>query len=608
MKSSIALALSAFAGSALADDVLFSKRHSDMKRQVNDQGQWNVSFFHVNDVHAHLDEFSSSGTDCTEPEEGCYGGYARIKTKVTELKEEHPENLWLNAGDEFQGTLFYSFYGPEKIAETVNDLGFDLMTLGNHEWDGGDDELGQFLENITFPAVSCNVKSENELLKKYIKPYHIFEDKNLAIIGATTEDTPDIANVGDETEFVDPIKEIQKYVDEIRDEYPDVKYIVALTHLGYEVDQELAKETEGLSLIIGGHSHTLLGDMEDAEGDYPTIVENKNGDEVFIVTSYRWGEYMGEINVLYDEEGYIMEYHGAPIHLTNTTKQESELQDQVDAWRGPFEEFAAEVLGETENELVQETCQDGDCLLGQVMADAMLEYRQNQTDSEPPHFALINAGGIRATIDEGDITRGEVLTSFPFGNTIVELNYTGEEVRNILEGLVSGENPETGDEVTSWFQVSKGIKVTYNPDNDVGSRLVSVEVDGEKLDDEEEYRVVTLDFLAGGGDSIFPPESEFATLDTQDEVLVQYIEAHTPLDNELEERVVKTDKQAEDGSDDGSDSGSDGDSDKEEGSDGNQDEEKDSNSEGGDGGNAAGILSVSSWTVLAVGGAALLAL
>jgi 5'-nucleotidase len=516
---------------------------------------------------------------------------------VTELREAHPDNIWFNGGDEFQGTLFYSFYGPEKITLAVNDLGFDIGTLGNHEWDGGDDELGEYLANLTFPIVSCNVKSEQENLKKYIKPYYIFEEKSLAVIGATTEDTPGISSVGNQTQFLDPIEEIQRAVDEIRTT-TDVKYIVALTHLGYDVDQRLAEETEGISLIIGAHSHTLLGDMEDAEGKYPTIVENRNGDEVFIVTSYRWGEYLGDINVLYDQDGKILRYEGAPIHMTNTTEQEPELQEQVDAWRGPFEEFASEVVGTTENVLDQESCQDGDCLLGQVMADAMLEYRLNLTEGSDTQadFCLINAGGVRATIDEGDITRGEVLTSFPFGNAVVELTYTGAEVRSILEGAVSMVNQENDEEITSWFQVSRNIVIEHNPDNDAGSRLVSVTIGDEPLDDERDYRVVTLDFLAGGGDNIFPEESDFATLDLQDEVLIQYFEAHNPLTQDLEERVIITDGQPGDGTNEEEET---------DGGDGGDSEGGDS--EGGDNTpeDAAGMLAAPVWTAMGAVGIAL---
>ncbi|KAF4121911.1 2',3'-cyclic-nucleotide 2'-phosphodiesterase/5'- or 3'-nucleotidase, 5'-nucleotidase family [Geosmithia morbida] len=586
---SLVASLGAFASFAAADDVLYSRRASHLNRRfIDEQGNWNVSFFHINDVHAHLDEFNDSGTDCEEPEEGCYGGYARIKTKVNELKQAHPDHLWLNDGDEFQGTLFYSYYGPEKIAETVNDLGFDIGTLGNHEWDGGDEELGRYIENLTFPIVSCNVKSEYPLLKNNIKNYHIFEDKNLAVIGATTDDTPTISSVGKETKFLDPIEEVQKSIDEIREKYPDVKYIVALTHIGYDVDQELAKKTEGLSLIIGGHSHTLLGDMEDAEGKYPTIVEDKNGDEVFIVTSYRWGEYLGSINVLYDTDGKITAYHGAPIHMTNTTEQDEELQEKIESWRGPFEEFAAEVVGTTDTDLVQETCQDEDCLLGQVMADAMLEYRVNQTegsDSEKPDFALINAGVVRAAISKGNITRGEILTSFPFGNTVVQLTYTGKELLSILEGCVSMVNQETKADISSWFQISDGLVVEYNPDNVAGKRLVSAKVNGEAIVDGQNYEIVTLDFLAGGGDSILVETSDFTTLDAQDQVLVDYVEAHTPLSPKLAKRVVKVDGQASDSDSDDTGSNSD-ETDEVETTDGNQE-------------SSANMIAASMWVAVA---------
>ncbi|KAL5336982.1 Metallo-dependent phosphatase-like protein [Aspergillus crustosus] len=580
MRSSLSLAALAVAGTVVADDYLYSKRLA--KRFVDSDGNYNVSFFHVNDVHAHLDEFSSSGTTCEDPEEGCYGGYARIKTKVNELRDEYPDNLWLNAGDEFQGTLFYQYYGGEKIAETINDLRFDAMTLGNHEWDGGDEALGEFLLNVTFPVVSCNVKSEVKSLNETIKNYHIFKEHQIAVIGATTPTTPGISSVGNTTTFLDPIPEIQKAVWEIRNE-TDINRIVVLSHLGYDEDQKLAAQTEGLSLIIGGHSHTLLGDMEDAQGDYPTIIEDLNGREVFIVTAYRWGEYIGAIDLTFDDDGHALAYHGAPIHMDNSTRQDEELEGRIQEWAEAFADFAAEVLGETDAVLVQDTCQDGDCLLGQVMADAMFEYRFNQTEGtdEEPDLALINAGGVRAEINEGDITRGEVLTAFPFGNAIVELQFSGADLRQVLEGAVSYVNQFTDQEITSWFQVSRGVRIEFNPDNDAGSRLVNVTIGGEAIDDEREYRVVTLDFLAGGGDSIFVSTDDFITLDTQDEVLTQYIEARTPLTPELEERVVTSSGQPSN-----------------EGSEGGEEGEGEGEEEEGPG-DAAGMLAIPAWTALA---------
>ena len=136
----------------------------------------------------------------------------------------------------------------------------------------------------------------------------------------------------------------------------------------------------------------------------------------------------------------------------------------------------------TKNELDQTNCQKGDFrLLGQALADAMLEYRVNQTRGQDsrPDFALINAGGVRATIDAGNITRGEVLTSFPFGNAVVELKYKGSDLRKILEGCVSKVNQFNQKKLSSWFQVSDGIVIEYNPKNEAGSTLVNfTTVDG----------------------------------------------------------------------------------------------------------------------------------
>ncbi|KAI1076656.1 Metallo-dependent phosphatase [Whalleya microplaca] len=523
----------ALVGLASAEDSLYSKRLS--KRFIDADGNYNISFYHVNDVHAHLDQFSSSGTDCTDPSKGCYGGYARIKTVINNTRPEHPDSLLLNVGDEFQGTLFYTFYGGEKIADTLNQLGFDAMTLGNHEFDGGDDQLGNFIKNLTFPIVSANIVSDNEKLNATIKPYHIFEDYQLAVIGVTTDTVPSISNPDNGTLFTDAIAAVQASIDEIR-RTTNITRIAAITHIGYEEDKRLAQETTGLQLIMGGHSHTLLGDMAGAEGKYPTIETNRDGDEVFIVTAYRWGEYLGYIDVTYDPRGKILAYHGAPVHLTNTTKQDEGLQAQIEQWRVPFEKFAAEEVGNAKIVLDQSTCQKKECALGDFVSEAILQYRRDAGSDAA--FGLVNAGGIRATIDAGPITRGEVLTSFPFGNAVVEVQYSGADLWKIFEGLVSSVNQFNQKPVTSFFQVSSGIKVEYNPANAVGQRLVRLTLGGAPVDLNKKYTVATIDFLTGGGDNILQTVDNTVVLDTLDEVLVAYIKKVSPVDFELDGRIA----------------------------------------------------------------------
>jgi 2',3'-cyclic-nucleotide 2'-phosphodiesterase (5'-nucleotidase family) len=222
VSSGVPLALAALAtvSEALAEEALYSSQLS--KRGIDAQGNYNIckfcsstprtsnsrdtAFFHVNDVHAHLDEFSSSGTDCTRPERGCFGGYSRIKSVIEEQRPKYKDSLLLNVGDEFQGTLFYSFYGGEKIAQTINQLGFDAMTLGNHEFDGGEEKLGNFLNNLTFPIVCANLKSANKKVAAKVKPYHIFQEQGLALIGVTTNTTPSISSPDKATVFGDVVE------------------------------------------------------------------------------------------------------------------------------------------------------------------------------------------------------------------------------------------------------------------------------------------------------------------------------------------------------------------------------------------------------------------
>jgi len=310
--SLVAAAALSWAAVSTAEDVLYSKRALE-KRFIDEQGNYNMcksrdrscllqfriiacdiqpankyitAFYHINDVHAHLAEFRSSGVECPDPGRGCFGGYARVKSVIDESRPTHNDSLFLNVGDEFQGTLYYSFYGGEKIAETLNQLGFDGMTLGNHEFDGGDDKLGAFLANLTdIPIISANIQSTHPILNATIKPYHIYEQFGLAVIGVTTPETPSISSPGKGTTFSDPIKAVQDTIEHIK-RTTNITRIAAITHIGYEEDKKLAEGTTGLQLIMGGHSHTLLGDMAGAEGKYPTIAENKDGDEVFIVTAY----------------------------------------------------------------------------------------------------------------------------------------------------------------------------------------------------------------------------------------------------------------------------------------------------------------------------------
>ncbi|TFK35446.1 5'-nucleotidase [Crucibulum laeve] len=535
-------------------DRLISKRYlSTLEKRgsgyANGGNQWNsgkwsngwlknlfnyeISFYHINDVHAHLDEFRSSGSSCTDTTKGCVGGYSRVKSVIQSTRPTKKNSLFLNAGDEFQGTLFYTLFKGEKIAETLNQLGFDAMTLGNHEFDDGDDLLAGFLSNLTFPIISSNIHTENRKLAKSLLPYKVYQKHALAVLAVTTETTATISNPSNQTTFEDPVVAAKRTVKAIKKAYPWIRRIVALTHIGYDKDIELAQSTTDISLIIGGHSHTLLGDEPAAKGKYPTIETNLDGDEVFVVTSYRWGEYLGYIDVEYDLSGKIVRYEGAPFHLTNTTAEEPKLKAQVKDWAKAFSSYASTILGYTQYPLVQSTCQLEECTLGSFTADSMEDYR-------PCDAAIINAGGIRSEIDAGNITLQQSLECFPFGNSVAQLPFTGAQLWDIFEGIVSKKNLANGVAVTSFVQVSRSIRFTYNPTNAVGSKLITLSIKGAPIDLTKTYTINTLDYLATGGDSFWVARSDFATLDTMDEVWADYVRKVTPISYTVDGRIATT--------------------------------------------------------------------
>ena len=368
---------------------------------------------------------------------------------------------------------------------------------------------------------------------KHIQPYKIFKKYDLAVIGVTTETTPGISSPGPGTKFLNVTETIQKTINFIK-ERRLAKRIVAMTHIGYEEDRTLARSTKGLYLIIGGHSHTPLGNFTGSQGPYPTIEKNLDGEEVFVVTAYRWSEYLGALDVSFDKEGRVVNYTGTPIHMTNTTAVDEKLQTQIREWATPFIEYSNQVVGKTDALLDQSTCQQGECNIGDVVSDAVQWYRGTNTDA-----TITNSGGYRASIDAGDITLGEVLTTMPFGNAVVDVAFTGGDLWKVFEGIVSKTSQFDGQIVTSFVQVSKNIKLKYNPAAAVGSRLIELTINDKPLStsDGTVYKISTWDFLANGGDNFWPRQSGFIVLDKQDEVFAAYLKQSGPLTGQLDGRI-----------------------------------------------------------------------
>lgn len=459
---------------------------------------FSLTILHTNDVHAHH-----------EPDGDGAGGAAIQAAVVNQIRDNVDNVLLLDGGDRFTGTLFHTQWQGEDSARIMNAIEYDAMTLGNHEFDNGDDVLAAFVEMLEFPVVTANVNFDaSAVLAGMIDPYTVLEvnGEQVGIIGLVTPDTPEIASPGDELVFdADLVSVTQQYVDELTAQ--GVNKIILVTHIGLSNDMEVAMGTTGLDIIVGGHSHTLLGNAYVAsEAEYPVIVENLEGNPVYIVQAGEYDTYLGRLDVTFDGEGVVTSADGDTIYLSPFITPDPEVETIVAELAAPIEELRAQEIGATATELLvgdRTVCRVEECALGNLITDALIAETGAQ-------IAITNGGGIRANIDAGAITLGEVLTVLPFGNLASTLELTGADVIAALETGVSsitvGEDGVISrDGAAGRFPQVSGLRFSFDPTQEAGSRVVSVEVlndEGvyEPIDPEAVYSVATNDFMRTGGD------------------------------------------------------------------------------------------------------------
>lgn len=491
---------------------------------------FDLSIMHTNDSHAHVE------------------GYPRLFTAVNEIRAEKENSLLLDAGDVFSGTLYFRQY--EGLADLwfMNELGFDAMTLGNHEFDKDSETLANFIKEMNFPMVSSNVTVtgdadleplvKNEIGKPgeggNIYPAMIKEvdGEKVGIFGLTTPDTAFISNPGENVVFEDAVESSTATINMLKEE--GVNKIIALSHLGYSNDLELAEAVDGLDIIVGGHSHTVLEEPVVIEKEEPTV----------IVQAGEYLNLLGLLDVTFNSDGVVTGQSGEVLDLENY-EEDAEALAKVQEYKAPLEELKSEVVGSTEVALdgERQDVRRKETNLGNLIADGMVAKANEFVET---YIGVTNGGGIRASIDAGEITLGEVLTTMPFGNQLVTLDLTGQEILDALEHSVS--RVEGEDAPGEFLQVS-GINFKYDVNKPAGERVWSVEVktaDGfQEIDPAQTYRVATNAFTANGGDGYdmfkqAKEEGRQTDLFLVDfEVFTDYLEQNSPVSPQVENRIVQ---------------------------------------------------------------------
>lgn len=423
-----------------------------------------VRVLHVNDFHGFAEPYKPYG------ESTPWGGAAWLASRVAALRSEKP-TLLLAAGDMIQGNNWANLSQGESVIALMNLMQFDAMTVGNHEFDFGQEVLKRRVFEAGFPVLAANVEGIPSL------PLYTLREVGgvkVAIVGVVTADTPVSTHprnvVG--LRFTPPSDTLAFLAPELR-KWADV--VIGLTHVGFVEDRRLAAKVAGLDLLIGGHSHTRV--------DSPPPVGG-----AVIAQAWEHGKTLGVVDITV-EHGKVTGVVGRLEEIRpDLGSPDPAVAALVEKYQKKVDVILEGEVGVTTVPLDGENVRKRETNLGNLVADIM-------RSTSGADAALINGGGIRASIPQGAILVKHLYTTLPFDNYIVAVRLTGKQIRQALEHGVARVELGAG----AFPQVS-GISFTYNPSAPAGSRVQEVSVGGRPLDPGKEYAVATNDFLAAGGD------------------------------------------------------------------------------------------------------------
>ncbi|MDR6123175.1 5'-nucleotidase [Bacillus sp. SLBN-46] len=490
-----------------------------------------VQLLGINDLHGQL--------NVTRKVNGKPAG--RIDYLAAYLKQREAENkntLLVQDGDMVGASPPVSaLLQDEPTIELLNKLGFNIGTVGNHEFDEGLNELLRLINGgshpktgnfagSTFPWIVANVINE-KTGKTILPPYHVIKVNGMPIgfIGVVTTETPTVVVPSGVAglKFTDEVEAINRNVAELKKQ--GVKSIIVLAHnpgtsgpngenpTGQLVDIANRVDDE-VDIIFGGHNHAYMN----------ATIDNK-----LLVQSYSYGTAFSDVDFEIDPKTKDIVSKRAEIVTTfqEGIEPDPEIKKMLESYEAKVEPIVKRIVGSTSDNLTAKQNENGESVLGDFIADA-------QRNAMNTDFAFMNPGGIRADIDPGDITWGEVYTVQPFNNELVKMTMTGQQIRDLL-------NQQWGTR-TAILQIS-GLTYTWDPNKPVGNRVVSVKLsDGTELDSAKSYTVTANIFLSGGGDGF----TEFTKAQNKEvgpvdlEALVNYIgEQPKPFSYLIQNRIQR---------------------------------------------------------------------
>lgn len=470
-------------------------------------GAFTLDILHINDFHSRIESINKFDATCSSDEEAageCFGGAARLATEIRARRDAAEARgepaLLLSTGDNFQGSLFFSTYSGKAELAFLNEMGFDAMVLGNHEFDLGPAPLAAFIEGANFPVLFGNTDASADPKLGPLDKGPLILDvagEKVAILGAITPETDEISTPGPTVSFGDPIAYLKGAVAAVAAE--GVDHIIVLSHLGVPADIRVAEQVPGIDAIVGGHSHTLFSNtVEGAPEPYPLLVDGPDGVKVPIVSAGAYSKYLGDLTLTFDDAGKVTAATGSTILLDASVTPDPKVLEEIKAYAGPIEELKAKqvaVIG-ADIDGSRESCRAGECPMGDLVAEAMRDRVKGQGVT----IALQNGGGLRASIQGGEVSKGDVLAVLPFQNTLSTFNIPGAGIVAALENGVSQVEEGGGR-----FPQVAGLKFSWDPSvapNAGRIKEVLVFEGGAwvPIAPKKIYTVATNNFMRNGGD------------------------------------------------------------------------------------------------------------
>lgn len=457
--------------------------------------------FHTNDMHSRIQDTDDNKHSI---------GLAELAAAVKTAKAQNPATLWLDAGDTFHGMPIITISRGESMVPLMNAAGYDAMTAGNHDFNYGSAQLERLAKQLKFPILDANVVRKSNG-KRLFKPYKIFKLNGIkvGVFGLSTPETAFKTNPKNvtEVEFLNPVEVSKEMIKVLR---PKCDVLIALMHMGVDASSEftserIARETDGIDLIVDGHSHTVLTDGIKVK-------------DTLIVQTGCYEHFLGKATIEVEDHKIISKkselLDADAIRAINPVPDKQILAVLKDV-NAKAEVLLNEVVAHSDKELSSERLlvRRNESELGNLAADAFRWAAKSD-------IAIVNGGGLRADLPKGDVRKRDIMAIFPFGNTLRVAEVKGSAIRAMLEHSVEYYPASFG----GFLDVS-GLTFSYDPTQPGGHRVKEISIGSQPLDDNKTYTIALADFQTYGGDdyTMLKGAKIVGELGTFDEVFADYL-------------------------------------------------------------------------------------